>query len=724
VNFRAKILLRICPALVCACTAFGASQKDTASSMARCLQTQYGSVEHSPISTGIWHDLALPLSHISEHKGDQTSEETSLAEWLQISYELRQATLRESELPEPAVFLDMGRTAHREHIYPLALLNFRFNRVRSGVPLDSALYVREGRVVALNENAFQEDRVFAVSTLHSTTYRGADTQFRMDLDALYYSNDPPLQKVEIDFDDGLGYRQVPRQGDIAVHFRSVGRKLVRVRAVQSDGIRLFAAFPFSVVTLTTPDPASTWSVQATIPFNGQYRTGDAYLYLADGHDTLTNPIVVSEGFDLYNDMNWDELYALLNQQNLLETVRSMGYDAVVLNYTDATDYVEGNALVLEALLERVQQVIDSTRSLALIGPSMGGLTTRYALCYMEANGIPHRVRTWIAFDAPQRGAVIPLGLQYWVDFFAPYSSDAVFLRDALNSPAAREMLITHFTDPPSNVAGSDPLRATLLAAFTAVGNYPMLPRKVAVANGSGSGADAGFSPGDQLIQYQYSSLFISITGNVWALNNVASQQIFNGLFRVFPLVNDQESVTVDPTWPWDNAPGGLRNSMYQMDTTAAPYGDIIALHANHCFIPTISALDLDVQNPFFDIMNAPDLYSLSPFDSLYFPAENQEHVTITPQNLWWFLAEACDSLAAPMVVITPDSNVVHLDWLRVNGARSYRVFVATDVETWPTSFVSTSDTTWVDSDLSPRQKFYRVAAATDSAAPTAVLQGR
>lgn len=677
-------------------------------------EQRYGTIEQSPIWTGILYDLVVPLSSISDFSGSADSKAAGYEQWLQIGFELRRASLDESNLPEHTVFRKIGRDESRKHVYPLAFLNYHFNRIRSGMPVDSVFDIEDNRIVDINESAFYDDRVFAVSPLHTTTYRGANTRFRMDLERWYFSNGRALKKVEIDFDDGLGYRHVPRQGDILIAYSQTGQKHVRVRALQDDDCVLHAAFLFHVVRLTSPDPTTTWTLQATTPFSGQYTTGQAYIYLAEGHQELVNPIVVSEGFDLYNDMNWEELYELLNQQELLETIRTLGYDAVVLNYTDATNYIEGNAFLLEALLDSVQNSIDSTRTIALIGPSMGGLTTRYALCHMETQQIPHRVRAWISFDSPQRGAVIPLGMQYWVDFFAPHSSSADFLRSALNSPAAREMLIAHFTDPPSGTAASDPLRTALESNFAAVGNYPAHPRKVAIANGSGNAIGVGFNPGAQLILYQYSSLLISMTGNVWALNNAASQQIFNGLFRIFLIANEQQSVTVNPVWPWDNAPGGLRNSMYQMDTTAAPYGDIIALHPNHCFIPTISALALHVEDPFFDIAGSMLLDSLSPFDTLYFPSENQEHVAITPENLAWFLSEACEPLPEPVVVITTDGISARLDWRSVEGAKSYRIFRSSDFSSWPAEFSITADTTWFDWDLSTSAEFYRVVASTDS----------
>ena len=109
--------------------------------------------------------------------------------------------------------------------------------------------------------------------------------------------------------------------------------------------------------------------------------------------------------------------------------------------------------------------------------------------------MPHRVRTFLSYDAPQRGANIPLGLQYWVDFFSGQSADAAYFRDRLNTPAARQMLAYHFTTPPAATPGPDPLRAGLEADLAAVGGYPTHLRRVAFSNGSGGGLDQGYAAG-------------------------------------------------------------------------------------------------------------------------------------------------------------------------------------------------------------------------------------
>jgi hypothetical protein len=79
--------------------------------------------------------------------------------------------------------------------------------------------------------------------------------------------------------------------------------------------------------------------------------------------------------------------------------------------------------------------------------------------------------------------------------------------------------------------------------------------------------------------------------------------------------------------------------MAQMDAVAAPYGDIVAVHDNHCFIPTVSALDIATTDPFYDIAGDVDLLAHTPFDNLYVPDINEPHVTVTPGNAVWLLDE-------------------------------------------------------------------------------------
>jgi len=258
---------------------------------------------------------------------------------------------------------------------------------------------------------------------------------------------------------------------------------------------------------------------------------------------------------------------------------------------------------------------------------------------MEQNADPHRARNFISFDVPHAGANIPLGIQYWLDFFSDRSADAAHLLARLDRPAARQMLLYHHTSPPTNAGTADPLRTAFASDLAALGQYPIQPRLVALSNGSGAMATQGFNAGGQIISYNYSDFFVTVRGNVWAVPNGPSTQILQALVDPIFLPADAMNVSVTGTLPWDGAPGGSRNSMAQMDAVVAPYGDIIALHQSHCFIPTISALDVATTNPFYDVAGDPQLLSHTPFDNLYVPAVNEPHVTVTPGNATWLLDE-------------------------------------------------------------------------------------
>jgi len=590
-------------------------------------------------------DRALPLSGLAARDGRPGAPPVTAAQWRQMLDELRRAAAAPPpSWPDPAQARAAAGPARAGGAVPLALLDVGYARLRADA-VALGLLARDGeRLVprpGLDERALYETgRVFAAAALVDGTAHGAHVSFVLPSRFLISDAGAGPPRLEFDADDGLGYRPLAPDAPVAVAYAEPGRRTLRLRAARPDGSTLESACLFAVRALDVPPPTEIWPLTATVPYEGAVATGEAFVYLADGHAAVTDPVIVVEGFDIDNAMGWDELYLLLNQENLLEDLRADGRDAVVLNFTESTDYIQRNAFVLTELLGQVQDAVAPDQDLAVIGASMGGLVGRYALAWLENQGTPARVRTFISFDAPQGGANIPLGVQYWLDFFQDQAAEAAYLLGRLDTPAARQMLLYHHASPPGTTGESDPLRASLLADFAAVGGWPQQPRLVAVANGSGARADQGYAAGAQLISYEYASFLVDIVGNVWAVPDAASLRIFRGLIDlIWPLPDESMSVTVLGTRPWDNAPGGYRATLAQMDTTAVTYGDIVALHPNHCFIPTVSALALPTDDPFFDVAGTPGLLALTPFDAVYYPAANQEHVLVTPENEVWLRDE-------------------------------------------------------------------------------------
>lgn len=569
----------------------------------------------------------LPLAHLEDLDGSPASSRVDLARWRQAVHELSRSFATPAGWATGRQLTEQARLRKSKGQVPLAVVWARYEgQDAAGAPV--------GR------------QVFAFTPLQQAVYHGENLLFSLDGARILSHGAPPLAELTLDADDGLGWRKLEPGTALPVSYAATGTRTLRLRAQLDDGSLIHAQAVLEVKRLTTPDPTAIWPITASVGYGGAAGTGQAYLYLAEGHAAPVNPVVVVEGFDLDNSMDWPVLYDLLNQADLLEDLRAAGHDAVVLDFTEATDPIQRNALVLTELLAQVRAAAGGEATLALVGASMGGLVSRYALLWLEDQGLDHGVRTFVSFDSPQNGANIPLGLQHWLDFFQDESTEAAYLLSRLSTPAARQMLLYHLSAPVS--PGADPLYGALRGDLAALGDWPAAPRLVAVANGSGLNQDQGFAPGAQLIRYEYRSLLVDIDGNVWAVPQGGPQVIFDGMLNViWPLPDTYRTITVGGSLPWDGAPGGFRASLAQMDTTAVPYGDIQALHPAHCFIPTVSALALEVADPFFDIAGAGDLAALSPFDALYWPAQNQEHIAVTPENKAWFLSEI---LTAPSAV--------------------------------------------------------------------------
>ena len=385
---------------------------------------------------------------------------------------------------------------------------------------------------------------------------------------------------------------------VDVRYAAVGPKILRFRVEDADGTESLALAAFHVAALSSPDPTEEVPLTARTPYLG-------------GEDRV-------------------------------ETLRGYGRDLVVLNFDDSTTYLQRNAYLLEEVLAYVEaQRADPGDKLTVIGASMGGLVARYALLDLEARSLQHGVHTYLSFDSPHTGANIPLGVQHFIRFFATIPeayrpAEAVQFLQAIDAPAARQMLRVHH-DQAATEAGPDPLFPALQQELDSLGGYPAQCWNISVCNGSGSGIGQPFDPGEQVVDYDYNILVAQLRGDVYALG-LSDSLVFDGRFYVLFVGNLSEQVTGRSAFSYDNAPGGARSTFRQLGEIDPGYGDIVALHSDHCFIPTISALGLaDYALLHADLGALDDLAAGVPFDEFHFAETNQEHVTISAGNAPFFV---------------------------------------------------------------------------------------
>ncbi len=160
------------------------------------------------------------------------------------------------------------------------------------------------------------------------------------------------------------------------------------------------------------------------------------------------------------------------------------------------DYIERNARVLMTLIDKINTLKQGNEKLVIIGPSMGGLISRYALGYMEQHNMPHQTRLWVSFDSPHNGANIPIGDQWFLDYYARKtgSESLTANRDnKISSIAAKQMLVHHFLSNSEIPAGAPDFRNQFLTNINNLG-FPVGDtgspfRKIALIDGSLGGTE-------------------------------------------------------------------------------------------------------------------------------------------------------------------------------------------------------------------------------------------
>ena len=274
-------------------------------------------------------------------------------------------------------------------------------------------------------------------------------------------------------------------------------------------------------------------------YNGGTATINYEIVFSETDQILDKPFILVEGFDPFNNRtfagDWVGFYSFRNY------LLRQGYDLVLVNYQNSTDYIQRNAYALEELIKNINQTKNQyclqKRENVIMGLSMGGLVARYALTDMENLGQNHDTRLYISYDSPQQGANIPLSFQtlverlddYWLlnvlgltPFFDISQLEEAY--DMLKSHAAQQMLV---------LGGS--AHSSFYSELGSLG-YPSCTN-IALANGSmQSVLYPSIQYGNLLAELDVEitgGLLVNMDANCYALANNSNNRIYYDNFGIF-----------------------------------------------------------------------------------------------------------------------------------------------------------------------------------------------
>ncbi|MGW7541374.1 esterase/lipase family protein [Streptomyces sp. NPDC054770] len=384
------------------------------------------------------------------------------------------------------------------------------------------------------------------------------------------------------------------------------------------------------IGLVTPAGARPTAQAPSADEQWQLPGGSARVYYGEGRKGVVRPVVLADGFNL-GPTDYDWLWNGLENGRypFVSELRRRGRTLVLVGFDERSESILRNAeTVFAAVLRTIAEQLGDAR-LLVGGFSMGGLVTRYALARMETQRIDHRVGVHLSFDSPHRGAWLPVGLQAFAHYLAPY--DDTYLRQ-ISSPAAQQMLWRHL-DGLTGTPKESPLRTAFKEQLRQVGDWPRIPRLLAVSSGRGDGTGNGVRAGAKTLSCA-GPLFDGTRFLAQAQGQKTEVATLNGI------LGGPHPVTTNSFPELDGAPGGTLESFGLLaDALKATGEDTDIAHRSACFVPSVSAVsirDLDQQDDLYA-----DVYDLPPEDSdvddFLLSSTNEAHALMTPELAEWVL---------------------------------------------------------------------------------------
>lgn len=671
-------------------------------------------LDKTKVPAGILYDRALGLSRL----GTFTATVPSSGTHFQQSY----LDLAQSAYSKPASLLphtqrQLSNLANQElrgGNLPIGVLDARFGVLdtlaidRGSLTEANGLYYDGPNQAA---SAYTLKRVVVVSPLADTT--GYTNTFTLPPSLVLQNTGRQLRSVQVQVDN-LSFTLLPG-GRYTGTFYWGGNKTLRFTTYFSDGSSAQAVAALYVRPTVAARTTSALVLPITPNIIGRpwtnyygfstYGEGQAQAYFNHPDSKtdfkLRNPIIVIDGYDPGDRRKIEGIAAMFGTL-LDELGKTPGRerDVVILNFPTSTrpitylgatypelvdggaDFIERNGLVLVELLNRLKPLMqDPNQKVTVMGPSMGGLISRYGLALMEKNYAAgqgaywqHNVDTWISLDAPHGGANVPLGVQYFLKYFSRISIPAFANDERITSVAAQQMLVNHAADLNGDYFRKPFMRSLLNNGLPGSQGFPTLLRRVGMTDGTLGGnlnTSLGYSgqsgiqldvvrngasgsrsffyrstqPGAQISADMYFSPGAGQTGAVFDGQARAIVALFRPVAR-----RSHKEHTSNVNGSYDLAPGDLFNSQQQVrDQTVngpqrAGYSyQFTALKPYHCFIPTVSALAFQYRNTAaYDGSGLlPNPYTNlaarqlgcndeTPFDAIYAdPTVNSPHVSLS-----------------------------------------------------------------------------------------------
>lgn len=373
------------------------------------------------------------------------------------------------------------------------------------------------------------------------------------------NNSSLIQKTEVDFNDGLGYKLLTPDQKVYANYTQNGTYNWVFKTTLTNGSILYSHTKVKIdepivsqVPLNRGANDYANNVFISHPNQPLFLAQQGAIlridYASSHNGQIRKPFIVAEGFDSGSITAPEKqggdrtLSTLLTKTGELPSAGNnifnlllgdnQEYDIIYIDWQNGMHDIKHNSEVLRKVIKWVNAKkleSGSNEPNVLMGQSMGGLIGRYTLAKMEnVYSENHDVRLFIAHDSPMQGANTPISTQFFsrhmydeytsapvlytlaeyiiptilnfADLMSLGNLDVAFpsLENILtiqDTPAAMQMNY-HYVDVAS--VPTTTVHQVWQQEFDTMG-YPQQSENIAISNGNECATNHGFAPGDKFI---------------------------------------------------------------------------------------------------------------------------------------------------------------------------------------------------------------------------------
>jgi len=633
-------------------------------------------IDKTIFTTNILYDRVVPLARLLSFNPLAPKDTSNYAHFIQSYYEIYSASFNNSSMKSYTDIED--EASHKKNssgFVPIGVIDFNFNSLDSNALRNGTLGVTNKQLTILKSNiVFTLNTEACILSLLSENLKVGVNRIAFDPNFIFTNTNITINSIELNFGNEYGILTLLPSETKEINILNTSPIVLTYKIILSNGKLLKG---YTTIQAETPDYTKGLSyiafcdslrIVSKTPYqinSHQELPGsfaDVLIYYSNCNEkTIKKPIIICDGFDPDDSRKGNQIYRLMNFDfQLADSLRFKGFDIIIVNFPQGADYIGRNANTMIDVINWVNQNKVTNKKNIVVGPSMGGLITRYALAKMEKNGVDHQTLLWISFDAPHQGANIAIGDQYFLDFFGRTVNNAAAKKglDKINSIAAKQMLIDHYQYKSTERPQCNFLRTSFISELTNNGlpnsnGYPQNLRKVALINGSGTATlQEGIYNNEYLLEMDvYQDLLLVSLQVAHAEIKTSADLSYIRKSVFYGFCADKNNVgyywnrqnwsrpSTSPyyTTSYDVAPGG---NYPTQKILAGKNKDFKVHYPSHSFIPSVSSLDLKDPYLTLNIANSNIIGTKrTPFDAYYAPNENQEHITFTSESISWIKKE-------------------------------------------------------------------------------------